>query len=323
MLREILKVLPVQADANLLVGHGGADDAGVYRLDDERALVLTVDFFTPVVDDPYDYGRIAAVNSLSDVYAMGGKPLVALNIAAFPETDLPADVLVAIFKGGASVAKDAGIVIAGGHTVKDKEMKYGLSVVGIVHPDKIIENSGAKPGDKLILTKPIGTGILSTALKAGALGEEDYRSLVSTMTQLNRHASERMAATGVSACTDITGNGLLGHAFEMAQASGVTLEVTAARVPALPSTNDMIQKGFLTGGANANRVLIGDDIEWVRDHDQTLEHLLLDPQTSGGLLISVPEDRCDNLFSEIEEIYTDAAVVGQVVERAKTSLRVV
>jgi selenide,water dikinase len=310
-------------DPNLLVGHVGADDAGVYRLDDERAIVMTVDFFPPIVDDPYDYGRVAAANSLSDVYAMGADPIAALNIAAFPDKGLPYEILGEIFRGGASVAKGAGIVIVGGHTVKDAELKYGLSVVGMVHPKEIVQNSGARAGDKLILTKPLGTGILSTALMAEKLADEHYRSLINIMTQLNRHASEEMRRHGVRACTDITGNGLLGHALELAQASNVSLEIAADSVPVLPGTVEMIHKGFLTGGANANRVLIEGAIEWKRDYDKTLDDLLVDPQTSGGLLISVPPDQCDALFDRIVEIYTDAVIIGNVVEKRKTFLHIV
>jgi selenide,water dikinase len=295
----------------------------VYRLDDDRAIVLTVDFFTPIVDDPYDYGRVAAANSLSDVYAMGARPVAALNIAAFPETKLPTEVLAEILKGGASVAKDAGIVIVGGHTVKDDELKYGLSVVGMVHPQKIIQNSGAKPGDQLILTKPLGTGILSTALKAGSLDEDYYRPLINTMTQLNRHASEQMETCGVRSCTDITGNGLLGHAFEMALASDVTVEIAAESVPALPGTIEMIGRDFLTGGASNNRVLIDGNIEWTRPYDESLDQLLLDPQTSGGLLMATPPDRCDDLLGRIKEVYPDAAIVGAVADKRNVALQVV
>lgn len=322
MLRKILENFPAQSDPDLLVGHGGADDAGVYRIDEERALVLTVDFFTPVVDDPYDYGQIAAANSLSDVYAMGARPLVALNIAAFPEAGLPAEVMGDIFRGGASVAKDAGIVIAGGHTVTDREVKYGLSVVGIVHPKRIIQNAGAQPGDRLILTKPIGTGVLSTALKAGELADEYYQPMVSSMTQLNRFASEQMQECGVSACTDITGNALLGHAFEMAEASRATIELHAAAVPVLPGAFAMIERGHMPGGTAKNRRLVGDGVDWA-DHEDNVDNLLFDPQTSGGLLIAVAPDKCEGLLESIQEVYPEATIVGKVTERKKTALRVV
>jgi selenide,water dikinase len=324
VLREILGYLPPQVDPNLLVGYQGADDAGVYRLDDERALVLTVDFFTPIVDDPYDYGRVAAANSLSDVYAMGAKPVVALNIAAFPDRGIPAEIFGDIFRGGADVAKEAGVVIAGGHTVKDTEIKYGLSVVGMVHPDRIVENAGARPGDRLILTKPLGTGILATAVKNEALDERRYQTLVASMTRLNRDAAEQMIACGVHACTDITGNGLLGHAFEMAEASGVTLEIAADDVPVLPGAIDMIQRNFLTAGGRSNRALVADCLTWARPFDQTLEHLLADPQTSGGLLISISPERCDELVERIRKADAAATVMGRAVaKQGDVLLRVV
>lgn len=313
--------LPLQVDPNLLVGHAGADDAGVYRLDDERALVLTVDFFTPVVDDPYDYGRVAAANSLSDVYAMGGEAVVALNIAGFPEGQLPSEILGDIFKGGASVAKEAGIVIVGGHTVKDTEVKYGLSVVGMLHPDRIVENAGAKPGDRLILTKALGTGVLTTAMKAEDISQAEYDAVLASMTQLNRVASERMLEHGVNGCTDITGNGLLGHAYEMAKASGVTLEINAASCPALLGADRCIDKGHLTGGAWTNRDYVKDLISWENPIEMH-EHLLFDPQTSGGLLIAVPEAEAEALLAELRADYPHAALVGAVLDGGP-SLRVV
>lgn len=322
-MHDILKGFPLQADPDLLVGHAGADDAGVYRLDDERALVLTVDFFTPVVDDPFDYGRVAAANSLSDVYAMGGRPLVALNIAAFPEGDLDDGVLADILRGGAAIAKEAGIVIAGGHTVKDKEMKYGLSVVGTVHPDRIIQNAGAEPGDRLILTKALGTGILSTALKAGDLGTKEYEALVGSMTQLNRAASEAMAGAGVHACTDVTGYGLVGHAFEMARAGDVVIELSAAGLPVLPGTREAVDKSYLTGGGAANRRFVEGSVEWKGPVDSTLEHIMFDPQTSGGLLIAVPEAKSEGLLSGIQPSCEAARIVGRVGEKARAGIRIV
>ena len=310
-LREALKGLPVQVDPNLLVGHAGADDAGVYRLDDERALVLTVDFFTPVVDDPYDYGRVAAANSLSDVYAMGGKAVVALNIAGFPEGKLPAEVLGKILEGGAAVAKEAGIVIVGGHTVKDTEVKYGLSVVGMLDPDRIIENSGARAGDRLILTKALGTGVLSTAVKADDITAEEYNGLIESMAQLNRAASEAMLQFDVGGCTDITGNGLLGHAYEMAKASGVTIEIDSAACPVLPGAERCVEKRYLTGGAMTNRDYVADIFDW-ENPDEMREHLLFDPQTSGGLLIAVAEPDADALLASLTGTYPHAAIVGAV-----------
>ncbi len=322
-MHEILKGFPLQVDPNLLVGHAGADDAGVYRIDAERALVLTVDFFTPVVDDPFDYGRVAAANSLSDVYAMGGKPLVALNIAAFPDSDLPDGVLADILRGGAAVAKEAGIVIAGGHTVKDKELKYGLSVVGMVHPDRIIENAGAEPGDRLILTKALGTGILTTGLKAEDLDDKDYGTLMESMTRLNSTASEPMESFDVHACTDITGFGLIGHAFEMARGSDAVIELSASDVPLLPGTARAVEKGYLTGGGATNRRYTEGHVEWKRTKDETLEHILYDPQTSGGLLVAVPEDQSEDLLSKIQKSCAEARIVGRVTETGKSGIRVV
>lgn len=320
-LRDILRNLPEQNDPNLLVGHTGSDDAGVYKIDDERALVLTVDFFTPVVDDPYDFGRVAAANSLSDVYAMGGKAIAAMNIAAFRE-DLGSEVISEIFRGGAEVAGKAGIVIVGGHTVKDSEVKYGLSVVGIVHPDRIVQNAGAVAGDLLILTKPIGTGALSTALKAEALDAANYAPLVASMTQLNREASERMLEHGVHACTDITGNGLLGHALEMAEASGVTIEIEAETVPVLPGALEMIEKKYVPGGTLTNRALVEGHVSWDRDRDNVIDELLVDPQTSGGLLISVPEAAAANLLEDLRAGHAEAAIIGRVHAKKSVSIKI-
>ncbi|MEJ2720272.1 MAG: selenide, water dikinase SelD, partial [bacterium] len=266
-MRDALAGVPVPVDPNLLVGYGGADDAGVYRLSDDTALVLTVDYFPPIVDDPFDFGRVAAANALSDVYAMGGRPIAALNICGFPEGALPAAVLGDILRGGASVAASAGVVIAGGHTVSDKEIKYGLSVVGTIHPDRIIQNRGARVGDRLVLTKPLGTGVLSTKLRAGKLDAGTYAALVDSMTRLNKVASERMLEHEVHACTDVTGYGLLGHGFEMAEASGVCIEISAADVPLLPGAVQAVHETFLTGGAGSNRLFVGDDVAWERPVD--------------------------------------------------------
>jgi selenide,water dikinase len=245
--------MPLPVDPRVLVGHAGADDAGVYRLSDETALVLTTDFFTPIVDDPFDFGRVAAANSLSDVYAMGGQPLVALNIAGFPEGKVAPEVLGEILRGGAEMAREAGVAIVGGHTVNDAELKYGLAVVGTVHPDRVVTNAGARPGDALVLTKPLGTGALATALKREQLSSDGLARLTSVMTHLNREAAERMLARGVHAATDITGYGLLGHAHEMAEASGVTLQIDAARVPAIEGALEAVAAGHVPGGAHTNR----------------------------------------------------------------------
>ena len=322
-MRDILEHLPLPADPNLLVGFNGADDAAVYRLDDERALVLTVDYFTPIVDDPFDFGRVAAANAFSDVYAMGGTPFIALNIAAFPEGELGPEVFAEILKGGAAVAREAGVVVAGGHTVSDPEVKYGMSVVGMIHPGRIVKNGGARPGDALVLSKPLGTGVLATKLKAGRLDDASYAALVGSMTLLNKRASEIMREHEVHACTDITGFGLLGHALEMAEASDVTLEIAASQVPVLPGAIEAIEERFIPGGAGTNRIFVYDSMKWVRPKDDTLDHLLVDPQTSGGLFVAVPQERSDAFVAALRATYPNAAVVGRVSAKGDVRLRIV
>ena len=299
----------------MLVGHAGNDDAGVYRLSDELALVLTVDFFTPIVDDPYDYGRVAATNSLSDVYAMGGRPILALNIAGFPENKIPHEVLGEIIRGGADVARDAGVSIVGGHTVNDAEVKYGLSVVGVIDPRRVVRNGGAKPGDRLILTKPIGTGVLATRLKAGALPPEGTRTLVDVMTTLNREASGLMLQHDPHACTDITGYGLAGHANEMAEASGVTIVLRAADVPLIDGAREAAASGYLTGGGNKTRKFLKDAVALPASLDEAMAALLFDAQTSGGLLIAVAPDHAAPLLAKLKKNHPHAAIVGECVAR--------
>jgi selenide,water dikinase len=307
-------------DPNVLVGHAGSDDAGIYRLSDEVAMVLTVDFFTPIVDDPYDFGRVAATNSLSDVYAMGGRPVVALNIAGFPENSIPADVLGEIIRGGADVARFAGVSIVGGHTVNDPEVKYGLSVVGLVHPLRVVRNAGARVGDALILTKPLGTGVLATALKKGKLSDEKTRMLVDTMTLLNREASELMLVHEAHACTDITGYGLLGHGNEMAEGSGVTIVFNSAAVPLLPGARDAVERGFLTGGGKNTQKFLTPRITIAPSVDATTQALLFDAQTSGGLLIALPAAMAPSLLSQLRVNHPNAAIVGECVERRDVSI---
>jgi selenide,water dikinase len=300
--------LPGLSDPNVLVGHAGSDDAGVYRVSDDLALVLTVDYFTPIVDDPYDFGRVAATNALSDVYAMGGRPLAALNIAGFPEGLVPADALGEILRGGADQAAKAGVPVLGGHTVNDPEVKYGLAVVGQVHPDRIVTNSTARPGDRLVLTKPLGTGTLSTALKNGLLDDAGVARIVEVMTTLNDAASEAMLAHGVHACTDITGFGLAGHAGEMAAASGVTIEIDTAAVPVIEGALEAAAAGQRPGGANKNRTFLEDAMRIDGDIDESLLYLMFDPQTAGPLLIAVPEDRANALLDALRPAH--AAIVG-------------
>lgn len=298
------------------MGHAGSDDAGVYRISDDTALVLTVDFFPPIVDDPYDYGRIAAANALSDVYAMGGKPLAALNISGFPETKLSPGVLADILRGGAETAARADCAIVGGHTVNDAELKYGLSVIGLIHPDRIVTNGGAKPGDVLILTKELGTGLLSTALKKGELESDATAALVEVMARLNDRAAAKMVEYGATACTDVTGYGLAGHAFEMARESGVTVQLDLRSMPLMDGALWAAEKRFLTGGAANNRGFVGPEARIPDTADENLLHVVFDPQTAGGLLIAVPEAAADGLLSAIRETSPAAAFVGRCLPRA-------
>jgi selenide,water dikinase len=286
-------------------------------------LVLTVDFFTPIVDDPFDYGRIAATNSLSDVYAMGGRPIAALNVAGFPEKKLPAGVLAEILRGGADTAARADCAIVGGHTVDDDNLKYGLSVVGLIHPDRIVTNAGAKPGDVLILTKSLGTGLLSTALKKSKLDADAITALVEIMTTLNDKGSTAMLEHGASACTDITGYGLGGHAYEMARSSGVTIRLETSGMPLIDGALWASQNGCLTGGQNTNRVFIQDDANISDGIDQHLLNVLFDPQTAGGLLIAIREDRADGLLEAIRLTCPGAAVVGRCLPREDKAILIV
>jgi selenide,water dikinase len=322
-LRAILDHLTPPVDPNLLVGFNGADDAAVYRIDSERALVLTVDYFTPIVDDPFDFGRVAAANSFSDVYAMGAAPLVALNIAAFPEGELGPEILARILEGGGTVAREAGVVVAGGHTVTDREVKYGMSVVGMIHPDRIVTNGGARPGDALVLTKALGTGVLATRLKADKLEEKFYAPLVASMTRLNKTASEIMREYDVHACTDITGFGLLGHALEMAEASGVTFDISASDLPVLPGALAAIEGHFVPGGAGTNRIFVFEKMKWVRPKDDVLDTLTVDPQTSGGLLVAVPAVRAAGFVAALRASCPEAAVIGRVAAPDAVRLRIV
>ena len=283
-------------------------------------MVVTVDFFTPIVDDAYDYGRVAATNSLSDVYAMGGRPVVALNIAGFPENKIPSDVLGEIIRGGADVARAAGVSILGGHTVNDPEVKYGLAVIGMIDPRRIVRNAGARAGDVLILTKAIGTGVLATALKQKALSSERTRALVASMTHLNREASEIMLSHEPHACTDITGYGLIGHANEMAEGSGLTIVLRAASVPVLDGAREAAQQGHLTGGGKATRRFMHDKARIASAIDETTTSLLFDPQTSGGLLIAVAPENASALLAELKRNHPHAAIVGECVARSDRSV---
>lgn len=306
-------------DEDLLVGYDSSDDACVYRVSEELAVIQTVDFFTPMVDDPYTFGQIAAANALSDVYAMGGRPKLAMNLLCVPACLSP-EMVRRILEGGHQKALEAGCVIAGGHTIQDNEPKYGLCVTGFVHPDRILRNVGARPGDVLVLTKPIGTGILTTGVKGNLVHEADYRAMTASMTTLNDRSGADLAAVTVHACTDVTGFGLLGHALEMAAGSSVTLRLSSRRVPLLPGAKELAELGVIPAGAYRN-------MDYVRSHlrieeavEQALADLCADPQTSGGLLAAVPEGEAVPLLERLRRHAPQSAVIGRVEERGEKEL---
>jgi len=304
--------LTVPHDPNVLVGFATSDDAGIYKLRDDLALVQTVDFFTPIVDDAFDFGRIAAANALSDVYAMGGTPLTALNIAAYPMEKLGPETLGRILAGGAATAAQAGVAILGGHTVEDSEPKYGMAVTGTVNPQHIVTNAGARPGDVVVLTKPIGTGILASALKKGAIDATQIAPAVRWMTQLNDVASRAMVRAGAHAATDVTGFGLLGHANEMAHASGVRLRISASLVPIYELARDMLALGIAPGGSRKNAEEHARFTTYENGVPDDIRLLFSDAQTSGGLLIAVPPEGLPLLLAELEEPHALAAVIGGI-----------
>jgi selenide,water dikinase len=309
---EVVSRLPNSADPRLLVGSNSADDAGVYQINDTEALVVTTDFFPPIVDDPLMFGRIAAANALSDIYAMGARPLVALNILCFPSGKLSLDVMEKILLGGYEKVTEAGAVIAGGHSVKDAELKYGLAVTGIVEIDKMKTNAGARVGNKLILTKPIGTGIVSTAMKNNAADPGLVEMVVNQMARLNKEPSEILSKYRCPSVTDITGFGLVCHALEMAKASGVSIRIFANDVPLIPGAADLAIKGHVTGGGNDNRKFCENRTSYEMALDEPMLHLLHDPQTSGGLLISVHPDDAESLLRELRTVCSQVAIIGQV-----------
>jgi len=298
----------VKSDPRLIVGRETFDDAGVFVLSDDLALVQTVDFFAPIVDDPYLFGQIAAANALSDVYAMGGEPLTALNIVAFPSSKLPMSLLGEILRGGQDKVHEAGALVVGGHSIIDEELKFGLAVTGRAHPKRLLTNAAASVGDRLILTKPIGTGILATALKRGVLGQLEIDGLYETMRTLNRAASQAALSVGARCATDITGFGLLGHASHIARASNVTLRIEASRVPVLPGTEAAWNAGARTGGAERNASYLETRVQW-NDASLWIRDLLIDPQTSGGLLVAVPAARVKEYLSMVPE----GVVIGDVI----------
>lgn len=323
LLEEILKKIPTPTDKNILVGANTSDDAAVYKLDDKTAVVQTVDFFTPIVDEPFDFGAIAASNSLSDIYAMGGKPLFALNIVGFPSNRLPIQVLEEILKGAQHIADKAGINIIGGHTVDDTEPKFGWSVTGIVDPSKVIKNSTAKENDILVLTKPIGTGILSTALKHGLLDTQSITELKETMMELNRNASDAMMDIGVNACTDITGFGLLGHLLEMMQASNLTAVIESGKIPLLRNAFDIASSGTIPGGTRNNFEHTLQFVRYSSELTEVRKMILNDAQTSGGLLISVSENKQESLLRSLREKgVAKARIIGKIAANKKIKIYV-
>lgn len=304
-------MLPVD-DPNALVGHSTGDDAAVYRISEDRALVVTADFFTPIVDDAYDFGRIAAANALSDVYAMGARPLFALNLVGFPRKLLPEGILEEILRGGSEVARAAGVPILGGHTIDDAEPKYGMVAIGEVDPARMVTNAGARAGDVLVLTKPLGSGIVATAIKAGSAPAPVVEAAVACMATLNRGGAEAMVAHGVSAATDVTGFGLLGHLRSMLRASALSARIRASDVPALEGVRELIEAGHVPGGTRRNLQDLAEDVAFAAGIDEVTRTLLADAQTSGGLLMAVPASRLEGLLAALEGAAPIAAVIGSL-----------
>lgn len=309
-----MRCLPPIKDLNVLAGR--EDNAAVYKLNEETALVQTVDYITPVVDDPYHFGMISAANALSDIYAMGGKPVMALNLIGFPNQSLPLSIMEDIMKGGADKAAEAGVTILGGHSITDNSPKYGLVVTGFLNVRSMITKRGARPGDSLILTKPLGIGVITTGIDHKMVGEETVNRVVKIMTSLNKRASEIMLAVGVNACTDVTGFGLLGHLREILVASKVGVRITASRVPVIPETVELVQAGAVAGGTNNNYRYLRDMVNWEPSLSKEMRLILCDPQTSGGLLIAVSPQNKERLITELkkEKEILEAAEIGVITE---------
>ncbi len=316
-LSRALAALPSKSDPRLLVGRETFDDAGVFRVSDDLALVQTVDFFAPIVDDPYEFGQIAAANALSDVYAMGGQPLTALNIVAFPSAELPIEILSEILRGGQDKVHEAGALIVGGHTVVDAELKYGLAVTGRAHPDFLLTNAGARSGDQLVLTKPVGNGILATAAKRGKLTPEAQRPMLEAMKALNGAASRAALAVGARCATDITGFGLLGHLSHIARASKVTLRVRLDAIPVFDGVREAVRAGAVTDGSRRNGEYLKAIVRWGGGTDED-RAILTDPQTSGGLIVCTPHLKTADYLSRV----AGAVVIGEVVERGEFAIEV-
>ena len=313
--------LPKQpADPNLIVGFDTADDAGVYRLRDDLALVQTVDFFTPIVDDPYDYGRISALNSINDVWAMAGTPITALAITCFPKKGVDPAILTEIMRGGLETLNKFGVTLIGGHSVDNAQIMFGYSVTGVINPSQVARNSGAQPGDLIILTKPIGTGVISTGIKKARASEEIVAASVETMLTPGKHAAEAMREFDVKGATDVTGFALLGHAWEMACASKVTIEIYICAVPLLEGALELAAEGLLTSGDKTNREYVGADIEIASSVDANRLKLLFDPQTAGGMLIAVPEEKAEALLHTLRQNYPQAQIIGRVSPRDSRSI---
>jgi len=317
-------MLELPSHPDLLVGISTGDDAGVFRLSDDLAIVNTVDFFTPVVDDPYTYGQISAANALSDIYAMGGRPISALNIVCWPQSGLPGTMLAEILRGGSDKVREAGAFVVGGHSVADEEVKFGMAVTGVIDPRRIVRNVGARAGDALVLAKPLGTGILMTAFKRDALPADQYEAAVKVMAQLNAAAAAAMLECEVHAATDITGFGLVGHASKMALGSGVTMIFEESDLPLLPGAIELCRAGMIPGGGARNREYYG---PMVKIHDEVTEvmaALAFDPQTSGGLLVALPEGQATSLMAALHRAgYCDAAIVGRVAARGEVPIELV
>ena len=310
--------LPQMSDPRLIRGLASPDDAGVYQISDDLAIIQTIDFFTPIVDDPYTFGQIAVANSLSDVYAMGGQPLTAMNVVCFPVKSLDISVLKDILKGGVDKMLEAGVLLVGGHSVEDTDLKYGLSVTGTVHPKRLVVNSEARPGDKLILTKPLGTGVISTAVKLGKAPEAVAALVAQSMATLNKEASELMQQVGVHAATDVTGFGLIGHASEVAVNSGVGISIISAQVPLFPEAERLAEQGMCPGGLKRNRDFYSVSVEIGQGVPAPRQDILFDPQTSGGLLISLAASKAGALLESLHQAgIKDAAIIGEVVSEPK------
>jgi len=312
-----LSGLPKQpSDPNLIVGFDTADDAGVYRLRDDLALVQTLDFFTPIVDDPYDYGRIAALNSINDVWAMAGTPITAMAITCFPNKGVDPAILGEIMRGGLETINQYGVTLIGGHSVDNEQIMFGYSVTGVIDPNKVAKNSGARPGDVVILTKPIGTGIISTGIKTGRAGDSIVAGSVETMLTPGKYAAEAMREFDVKAATDVTGFALLGHAWEMACASKVTIEIDAGALPFLDGALELVSEGMLTSGDKTNREYVGNDAQIDPSVDENVTKLLFDPQTAGGMLIAISADKGEAILATLRKNYPHARIIGRVHPRA-------